>query len=261
MHWAYLDNNATTRTDPEVVSAMLPFFSQSFGNPSSAHDFGKAAGSAVASARLHVQALLGAAHDTEVVFTAGATEANNAALLQSLRREERNEVIVSAVEHPAVLGVVADQEKHHGIVVHRIGVDASGRLDIAAYRRALSTKTALVSIMWANNETGIVFPVPELAAMANDVGALFHTDAVQAVGKIDMDLKSTAIDLLSLSAHKFHGPKGIGALYVRKTTKFRAFLRGGRQERARRAGTENVPGIIGLGKAAELERPGVALNH
>lgn len=252
MHWAYLDNNATTRTDPEVVAAMLPFFSQSFGNPSSSHDFGKAAAAAVAYARRQVQVLLGAEHDTEIVFTAGATEANNAALLQALRREERNEVIVSSVEHPAILGVVADQEKHHGIVVHRIGVDGSGRLDVAAYRRALSTKTALVSIMWANNETGTVFPVPDLAAMAHEAGALFHTDAVQAAGKLAIDLKNTQIDMLSLSAHKFHGPKGVGALYVRKSTKFRAFLRGGRQERARRAGTENVPGIVGLGKAAEL---------
>jgi cysteine desulfurase len=252
MHWAYLDNNATTRTDPEVVAAMLPFFSQSFGNPSSSHDFGKAASAAVSFARRQVQALLGAEHDSEIVFTASATEANNAALLQALRREERNEVIVSAVEHPAILSVIADQEKHHGITVHRIGVDGSGRLDMAAYRRALSAKTALVSIMWANNETGTVFPVPELAAMAHEVGALYHTDAVQAAGKLAIDLKNTPIDMLSLSAHKFHGPKGMGALYVRKSTKFRAFLRGGRQERARRAGTENVPGIIGLGKAAEL---------
>jgi cysteine desulfurase len=252
MHWAYLDNNATTRTDPEVVAAMLPFFSQSFGNPSSGHDFGKAASAAVSYARRQVQTLLGAEHDSEIVFTASATEANNAALLQALRREERGEVIVSAVEHPAVLSVIADQEKHHGITVHRIGVDGSGRLDMAAYRRALSAKTALVSIMWANNETGTVFPVPELAAMAHEVGALFHTDAVQAAGKLAIDLKTTPIDMLSLSAHKFHGPKGMGALYVRKSTKFRAFLRGGRQERARRAGTENVPGIVGLGKAAEL---------
>ncbi len=251
-HWAYLDNNATTRTDPEVVAAMLPFFSQSFGNPSSAHDFGGAAAAAIAYARRQVQALLGAAFEPEIVFTAGATEANNAALLQALRREERDEVIVSAFEHPAILGVVADQQKHHGMVVHHIGVDGSGRLDMAAYRRALSRKTALVSIMWANNETGTLFPVAELAEMAHAVGALFHSDAVQAAGKLAIDLKATKIDMLSLSAHKFHGPKGVGALYIRKSTKFRAFLRGGRQERARRAGTENVPGIVGLGKAAAL---------
>lgn len=250
--WAYLDNNATTRTDPEVIRVMLPFFSQSFGNPSSAHDFGNAAMAAVSYARQQVQALIGAGHEQEIVFTGGATESNNAALLQALRCEERNEVVVSSVEHPAILGVVADYEKHQGIVVHRIGVDGRGRLDMAAYRRALSRKTALVSIMWANNETGTVFPIAGLAELAHEAGALFHSDAVQAAGKTPIDLKATKVDLLSLSAHKFHGPKGIGVLYVRKSTKFRAFLRGGRQERARRAGTENVPGIIGLGKAAEL---------
>lgn len=250
--WAYLDNNATTRTDPEVIRVMLPFFSQSFGNPSSAHDFGNAAMAAVSYARQQVQALIGAGHEQEIVFTGGATESNNAALLQALRCEERNEVVVSSVEHPAILGVVADHEKHQGIVVHRIGVDGRGRLDVAAYRRALSRKTALVSIMWANNETGTVFPIAGLAELAHEAGALFHSDAVQAAGKTPIDLKATKVDLLSLSAHKFHGPKGIGVLYVRKSTKFRAFLRGGRQERARRAGTENVPGIIGLGKAAEL---------
>lgn len=256
MPWAYFDNNATTRTDPAVVQAMLPFFSQCFGNPSSAHDFGNVAAAAIAHARSQIQALIGAEHEQEIVFTAGATEANNTALLQALRREDRNEVIVSAVEHPAILGVVSDQEKHHGIVVHYIGVDRRGRLDMSALRRALGKKTALVSIMAANNESGTIFPVPEIAEMAHDVGALFHTDAVQAAGKIALDVKATKIDMLSLSAHKFHGPKGIGALYVRKGTKLRAFLRGGRQERARRAGTENVPGIIGFGKAAEL-----ALTH
>ncbi len=251
-HWAYFDNAATTRTDPEVVQAMLPFFSQSFGNPSSTHDFGTAAAAAITAARRQVQALIGAEHEHEIVFTASATEANNAALLQALRREERGEVITTAVEHPAVLAVLADQEKHHGIVVHRIGVDRWGRLDRAAFRRALSRRTALVSVMAANNETGTLFPVAELADMAHDVGALFHTDAVQAAGKIALDVKASRIDLLSLSGHKFHGPKGIGALYIRKSTKFRALIRGGRQERARRAGTENVPAIVGLGKAAEL---------
>lgn len=231
---------------------MLPFFSQSFGNPSSSHDFGKAAAAAVAIARRQVLALIGAEHDSEIVFTASATEANNAALLQALRREERNEVVTTAVEHPAVLAVLGDQEKHHGIVVHRIGVDAHGRLDIKAFRHCLSRRTSLVSVMAANNETGTLFPVTELAEMAHEVGALFHTDAVQAAGKTALDVKASRIDMLSLSGHKIHGPKGIGALYVRKSTKFRALIRGGRQERARRAGTENVPAIVGLGKAAEL---------
>lgn len=231
---------------------MLPFFTQSFGNPSSSHDFGKAAAGAVAGARRQVQALIGAELEQEVVFTAGATEANNLALLQALRRESRTEVITSVVEHPAVLSVLADQEKHHGITVHRIGVDRWGRLDMAAYRQRLSRRTALVSIMWANNETGTIFPIDELAALAHEAGAVFHTDAVQAVGKVPIDVKAAGVDMLSLSGHKFHGPKGVGALFVKKSTKFRALIRGGRQERARRAGTENVPGIAGLGRAAEL---------
>lgn len=258
--WIYLDNAATTRTDPAVVDAMLPFFTQSFGNPSSSHDFGRAAASTMALARRQVQSLIGAASEDEIVFTAGATEANNAALRQALRRESRNEVVVSAVEHPAVLAVVADLEKHHGLTVHRIGVDAAGRLDMSAYRDALNKRTALVSVMTANNQTGTVFPISELAAMAHEVGAVFHTDAVQAAGKILLNIQASEIDMLSLSAHKLHGPKGVGALYVRKSTKFRALLRGGRQERARRAGTENVPGIIGFGMAARLAKERMATD-
>jgi cysteine desulfurase len=258
--WIYLDNAATTRTDPAVVDAMLPFFTQSFGNPSSSHDFGRAAASTMALARRQVQSLIGAASEDEIVFTAGATEANNAALRQAMRRESRNEVVVSAVEHPAILAVVADLEKHHGLVVHRIGVDAAGRLDMSAYRDALNKRTALVSMMAANNQTGTVFPIGELAALAHEVGAIFHTDAVQAAGKIALNVQAGEIDLLSLSAHKLHGPKGVGALYVRKGTKFRALMRGGRQERARRAGTENVPGIIGFGMAARLAKERMATD-
>ena len=256
--WAYLDNNATTRTDPDVVRAMLPFFTQSFGNPSSSHDFGAVAADALAEARRQVQALLGGEHADEIVFTAGATEANNSALRQALQRDGRDELIVSAVEHPAILAVCADLEKGRGLRVHRIGVDGRGCLDIPAYRRALGPRTALASIMWANNETGTIFPVAELAKMAHGAGALFHSDATQAVGRIPVDLASTPIDMLSLSAHKFHGPKGVGALYVRKGTKFHPLVRGGRQERGRRAGTENVPGIVGLGAAAALARDRLA---
>jgi cysteine desulfurase len=231
---------------------MLPFFYQSFGNPSSSHDFGVAATAVLGAARRQVQVLIGAERDSEITFTSCATEANNTALAQIESSESRNEVIVSTVEHPAILRGCAAQENRQGIVVHRIGVDGHGRLDVNAYRRVLSRRTALVSFMWANNETGTLFPVPQLAAMAHEVGALFHTDAVQAVGKIAIDVKATKIDMLSLSAHKFHGPKGVGALYVRAGTKFRAFQHGGRQEHGRRAGTENVPGIAGLGMAAEL---------
>ncbi|MFG1289761.1 cysteine desulfurase NifS [Xanthobacter versatilis] len=257
MRPVYLDNNATTRTDPAVVEAMLPFFSEHFGNASSTHAFGEHVGEALKRARKQLQALLGAAFDHEIIYTSGGTEADNAAILSALETQEgRDEIVTTTVEHPAILTLVAHLEKTRGIKVHLIGVDRHGRLDLDAYAKALSPKTALVSVMWANNETGTLFPVAELAEQAKAVGALFHTDAVQAVGKVAIDLKSTAIDMLSLSGHKLHGPKGIGALYVKKGVKFRPLIRGGHQERGRRGGTENVPGIIGLGAAADL-----ALQH
>ncbi len=249
----YLDNNATTRCDEAVVEAMLPFFTEQFGNPSSMHAFGARVGGAVKAARAQLQRLIGAEFDHEIVFTAGGTESDNMAILSALEIDpNRDEIITSAVEHPAVLSLCGHLEKTRGIKVHVIPVDGQGLLDIAAYRAALSSKTAIVSIMWANNETGTIFPVAELAELAKEVGALFHTDAVQAVGKVPIDLKSTVIDMLSLSGHKLHGPKGIGALYVRRGTRFRSLIKGGHQERGRRAGTENTPGIVGLGKAAEL---------
>ncbi|MGZ9115930.1 MAG: cysteine desulfurase NifS [Methylocystis sp.] len=255
MRRVYLDNNATTRTDPEVVAKMLPFFSEEFGNASSSHGFGVEVSGAVREARRSVQALLGAAHDHEIVFTSGGTESDNAAILAGLAaREGRDEIVTTVVEHPAILSLVEHLQKTRGVTVHLIGVDARGRIDLDAFRAALGPKTAIVSAMWANNETGTLFPVEELARLAHEAGALFHTDAVQAVGKIPIDLKTTQIDFLSLSGHKLHGPKGIGALYVRKGTKFAPFLRGGHQERARRGGTENTPGIVGLGAAAELAR-------
>lgn len=255
MRRVYLDNNATTRTDPEVVAKMLPFFSEEFGNASSSHGFGVEVSGAVREARRSVQALLGAAHDHEIVFTSGGTESDNAAILAGLAaREGRDEIVTTAVEHPAILSLVEHLQKTRSVAVHLIGVDARGRIDLDAFRAALGPKTAIVSAMWANNETGTLFPVEELARLAHEAGALFHTDAVQAVGKIPIDLKTTQIDFLSLSGHKLHGPKGIGALYVRKGTKFAPFLRGGHQERARRGGTENTPGIVGLGAAAELAR-------
>ncbi|AZO19317.1 cysteine desulfurase NifS [Mesorhizobium sp. M1E.F.Ca.ET.045.02.1.1] len=249
----YLDNNATTRVDPEVVQAMLPFFTDHFGNPSSIHAFGASVGAAVKTARRQLQALIGAEFDHEVIFTSGGTESDNAAILSALEAmPDRTEIVTSAVEHPAVLSLCADLEKRRDITVHRIPVDRYGRLNLEAYRAALSPRVAIVSVMWANNETGTIFPVAELAELAKEVGALFHTDAVQAVGKIPIDLKSTPIDMLSLSGHKLHGPKGIGALYVKRGVRFRSQIKGGHQERNRRAGTENTPGIVGLGKAAEL---------
>ena len=257
MRPVYLDNNATTQVDPEVVQAMLPFFTEQFGNASSMHAFGAAVGDAVRNARKQLQALIGAEFDHEIIFTSGGTESDNAAILSALETQgERDEIITTVVEHPAILALCDHLAKSRGVTVHKIGVDSMGRLDLEAYRKALGPKTAIVSIMWANNETGTLFPVDLLAEMAHEAGALFHTDAVQAVGKIAIDIKSTEIDMLSLSGHKLHGPKGIGALYVKKGVRFRPILRGGHQERGRRAGTENVPGIIGLGKAAEL-----ALTH
>ena len=255
MRRVYLDNNATTRTDPEVVAKMLPFFGQEFGNASSSHGFGVEVSAAVREARRSVQTLLGAAHDHEIVFTSGGTESDNAAILAGLAAQEgRDEIVTTAVEHPAILSLVEHLQKTRGVTAHLIGVDKRGRIDLDAFRAALGPKTAIVSAMWANNETGTLFPVAELARLAHEAGALFHTDAVQAVGKIPIDLKATQIDFLSLSGHKLHGPKGIGALYVRKGTKFAPFIRGGHQERARRGGTENTTGIVGLGAAAELAR-------
>ena len=255
----YLDNNATTRVFPEVVESMLPYFSEQFGNASSIHAFGAEVGGALRKARKSLQALIGAEYDHEIIFTSGGTESNNTAIRSALAVQPgRTEIITSMVEHPAILNLCDWLEKHEGVTVHRIPVDGQGRLDIDAYRAALSEKVALVSFMWANNETGTIFPVDGLAELAHEVGALFHTDAVQAVGKVPIDLKNTDIDMLSLSSHKFHGPKGLGALYLKKGARFRPLLRGGHQERGRRAGTENAPAIIGLGKAAEIARENMA---
>ncbi|MGX9120444.1 cysteine desulfurase NifS [Mesorhizobium sp. BHbsci] len=253
MRPVYLDNNATTRVDPAVYEAMRPLFMDQFGNPSSKHGFGAAVSVAMKKARQQVQALIGAQFDYEIAFTSGGTESNNAAILSALGvMPHRTEIVTSTVEHPAVLTLCEHLEKTCDLKVHRIPVDGRGRLDVDAYKAALTTNVAIVSIMWANNETGTIFPAAELAELAKEVGALFHTDAVQAVGKLPMHLKSTAIDMLSLSGHKLHGPKGIGALYVKRGVHFRSLIKGGHQERYRRAGTENTPGIVGLGKAAEL---------
>ncbi|HEY5718202.1 MAG TPA: cysteine desulfurase NifS [Motiliproteus sp.] len=248
----YLDNNATTRVDPVIVEAMLPYFTELFGNPSSMHSFASGVGKAVLHARQQVQALLGAAYDTEVIFTSCGTESDSTAILSALRAHpDRNEVITTVVEHPAILAL-CDQLAKEGYVIHKLPVDSKGRLDLDRYRSLLSPRVAVVSVMWANNETGTLFPVEAMAKMARDAGVLFHTDAVQAAGKVAIDLKHSCIDMLSLSGHKLHGPKGIGVLYLRRGTRFRPLLRGGHQERGRRAGTENSAAIVGLGKAAEL---------
>jgi cysteine desulfurase len=251
--WVYLDNNATTRTDPRVVEAMLPFLRDLFANPSSLHDLGVTAKEVVRAARGQVCALIGAGRDSEIVFTSGGSESNNTAILSALETQGgRNEIITSAVEHPAVLALCAHLEKTGRAKIHRIPVDCRGCLILDAYRRVLSERTALVSIQWANNETGVLFPVEMLASMAHSAGALFHCDAVQAAGRVEMNVSKTEIDMLSISAHKMHGPKGIGALYVRNGVKLAPLIYGGRQERGRRAGTENTPAIVGFGVAAKL---------
>jgi cysteine desulfurase len=248
----YLDNNATTKIAPEVVTEMMPYLTEIYGNPSSMHDFGVPVSEALNVARRRVQNFIGAAKDSEIIFTACATESDNTAIYSALQAyPERKEIITSAVEHPAILQVCAFLEEH-GYVIHRVPVDSHGRLDMDFYKSRLSDRVALVSIMWANNETGTVFPVPELARLAHEKGILFHTDAVQAIGKLKVDVKNLDIDMLSFSGHKIHAPKGVGVLYVKYGTRFRNFMRGGHQERGRRAGTENVASIVALGKACEL---------
>jgi cysteine desulfurase len=248
----YLDNNATTQVAPEVVEAMLPFFTEQFGNPSSLHRFGDKVGRALKQARRQLQSLLGAEHDSEIIFTSCGTESDSTAILSALRAQpERREIITTVVEHPAVLSLCEQLEKE-GYTVHYLEVDSQGRLDLHTYRALLSERVAVVSVMWANNETGTLFPMENMARWARRAGVLFHSDAVQAVGKVPMNLANSHIDMLSLSGHKLHAPKGIGALYLRRGVRYRPLLRGGHQERGRRAGTENVTSIIGLGKAAEL---------
>jgi len=248
----YLDNNATTQCDPLVVDAMLPFFTEQFGNPSSLHSFGNRVGAALKKARQSVQKLLGAEHDSEIVFTSCGTESDSTAILSALKAyPERKEIITTTVEHPAVLNL-CDYLATEGYTVHKLAVDSKGRLDLDEYAKLLSENVAIVSVMWANNETGTLFPVEKMAEMAEEVGVLFHTDAVQAVGKVPIDMKNTSIHMLSVSGHKLHAPKGIGVLYLRRGVRFRPLLRGGHQERGRRAGTENAAGIVALGKAAEL---------
>ena len=250
----YMDNNATTRVAPEVVDAMMPFLTDCYGNPSSMHTFGGMVGRAIEQARAQVAELLGADPE-EIVFTSCGTESDSTAILSALQTyPENRHVITTRVEHPAVKNLCESltQLTGHKHRTTRLMVDEDGLLDMESYKQALSDDTAIISIMWANNETGVIFPVEEMAAMAGERGILFHTDAVQAVGKIPINMRKNTIDFLSLSGHKLHAPKGVGVLYVRKGTPFVPFLNGGHQERGRRGGTENVASIIGLGRACEL---------
>ncbi len=248
----YLDNNATTKVDPEVVEAMMPYMTDFYGNPSSMHTFGGQVGKAVKQARQQVAALLGA-DDSEIIFTSCGTEGDNAAIRAALLAQpEKRHIVTTQVEHPAVLNVCKQLETQ-GYTVTYLSVNGQGQLDLDELEASLTGNTALVTIMYANNETGVIFPIEQIGLRVKEYGAIFHVDAVQAVGKIPLDMKTSTIDMLTMSGHKIHAPKGIGVLYVRRGVRFRPFLIGGQQERGRRSGTENVPGIIALGKAAELE--------
>ncbi len=250
----YMDNNATTRVAPEVFEEMRPYFCDLYGNPSSMHAFGGQVGRKLAEARGRVASLLNVEPD-ELVFTSCGTESDSTAILSALEAfPEKRHIITTRVEHPAVKNLCERMQSRtgHKYRLTRLSVDRQGMLDLDEYEKALADDTAIVSVMWANNETGVVFPVEKMAAMAKEHGILFHTDAVQAVGKIAIDLEKAPVDFLSLSGHKLHAPKGVGVLYVRKGTPYVPFLIGGHQERGRRGGTENVASVIGLGKACEL---------
>src|SRR5258707_12253414 len=247
----YLDNNATTQLDPAVIEEMLPFLRTYYGNPSSGYGFAAMARKAINLARERLAALLGC-EPTEIVFTSGGTESNNAVINSVLQFEPRGKrVVTSAGEHSAVLRPCQALAKR-GYDVTFLGVHGHGNLDVAEMEAAIRPGTALVSIMWANNETGVVFPIEKIAEICREKRVLFHTDAVQVTGKIPMRLRHSPINFLSLSAHKFHGPKGVGALYTSRQTRFSPLIAGGGQENGSRGGTENVASIVGLGKAAEL---------
>jgi len=252
----YLDNNATTKVAPEVVDAMLPFLTENYGNPSSMHSFGGDVEADIEKARRQVADFIGADYDYEIVFTGTGTESDNFAIMGTISYyKEKRHIITSRVEHPAIHALTKKLERE-GYRVTYVPVDGEGNLDVQFLKDSVDDDTAIVSLMYANNETGVIFPVEEVGAFLKERGVPFHIDAVQAAGKIPIDVNKINCDLLTISGHKFHAPKGIGVLYVRRGTRMRPILYGGHQERGRRPGTLNVPGIIGIGKAAEL-----ALEH
>ena len=256
----YVDNNATTQVDPEVMSVMTPFFTKLYGNPSSVHTFGGQVAAHIEEARAKVAALVGA-KPHEILFTSCGTESDSAAIYSALYQcPNKKKIVISKVEHPAILNLAQELERR-GYKIETVPVDSKGRLDMERLEEMVDDKTAVVSIMWANNETGNIYPVEKIAEIAKKHGALFHTDAVQVVGKIPINMADSQIDMFSLSGHKLHAPKGVGALYIRRGTRFRPFLAGGHQERNRRAGTENVPGIVALGKAAELAKDNMEFEN
>ncbi len=251
MKLVYADNNATTRVDDEVLEEMLPYFKEYYGNPSSIHTFGRQVASKMDLARERVSNILGA-ETSEIVFTSCGTESNNYAIHCSLEAHpDKKHVITTKVEHPAVLNVCKYFGKN-GYEVTELGVDKDGMLDLDELRDSIKDNTAIVSIMHANNETGVIFPIEKIGKIVKERGVLFHCDAVQAIGKIPVDLKNSHIDLLSMSGHKLHAPKGVGVLFIRKGVRIDPLIIGGHQEDNRRSGTENVPYIIGLGKACDL---------
>jgi cysteine desulfurase len=252
MRNVYLDNNATTQVAPEVVDAMLPYLKEQYGNPSSMHSFGGRVGAPVEQARESVAKLLGAERSSEIVFTSCGTEADSTAIWSALNTStDKNHLITTRVEHPAVRSL-ALHLKRKGYQLTELPVDSAGLLDPRDVERAITKKTAVISVMAANNETGVLFPIEEIGRIAAAHGVKFHTDAVQLVGKVALNVQALEVNMLALSGHKIHAPKGIGALYIKRGTRFRPFLIGGHQERGRRGGTEAVPNIIALGKAAEL---------
>ena len=247
----YFDNNATTQVDPEVLQQMLPFLQEQYGNPSSAYSFGKRAAKAVNTAREQVADLL-RCEPAEIVFTSCGTESDNSAIQSALLADpDRKHLVTSKVEHSAVIKH-AEALARRGYEVTWLDVDAEGLIDLQELDRAVREDTAIVSLMWANNETGVLFPIEEAAEICRSNGTVFHTDAVQAVGKIDINLRDVPINFLSLSGHKLHAPKGVGVLYINRKTRFNPYLIGGGQENKKRGGTENTASIVALGKAAEL---------
>jgi cysteine desulfurase len=247
----YLDNNATTIVAPEAIEAMVPYLAGHYGNPSSIHRIGATAAAGLKDARERAAAFL-RCRDSEIVFTSGGTESNNAAIRGVLDAlPGKRHIVTTQVEHPSVLEVCRDIERG-GCRVTYLGVNRDGALDLAELERSIADDTALVSIMWANNETGVIFPIERIADIVRSRGAILHVDAVQAAGKIPIDLDKTRVDLLTLSGHKLHAPKGVGLLFIRRETPFHPLIIGGGQERGRRSGTENIPGIVGFGKAMEI---------
>jgi cysteine desulfurase len=252
MQVIYTDNNATTKVADEVIEEMVPYFGEFYGNPSSMHTFGDQVGKKLKQARQKVADLIHADPE-EIVFTSCGTESDNSAVFSALNANpDKKRIITSNVEHPAILNLFKYLRDKKGYDAVFVPVDEKGHLDLDMLYDSLSDDTAIVSLMWANNETGVIFPIPEIAEKVKEKGILFHTDAVQAAGKIPIDVSKATVDLLSLSGHKIHAPKGIGVLYVKKGIKFHPYLIGGHQEKGRRGGTENTVSIIGLGRACEL---------